>query len=176
MGSVVNSINVKTAIESEDDYDWTIPTKSRVVGCASSVDSTFAEFAYLDPDQQDERYNGAVGMYTPQCGLANVLLIWSGTEYLYHCLKHNDVDLPEEGLAVLRLFPLFDWHSKKLYENLMDEDDREIMPFVRDFDQLRRQAISSLKVELTDAECDRLWYSHYERLAAKFGAEGILEW
>lgn len=115
-------------------------------------------------------------MYTPQCGLETVLLSWTGPEYLYHCLKHNDVDMPDEGLAVLRLFPLYDWHSNKLHQNLVNEDDREIMPFVRDFDQLRRQSNALLTTELTDADCDRLWSSHYQRLAAKFGADEVLEW
>ena len=165
-----------TAIESEDEFDWTIAAKSRVVGCSSSVRSTFAEFACLNSDEQDERYNTPLGMYTSHCGLENVFLAWTGPEYLYHCLQHNDIDLPEEGLAVLRLFPLYDWHSNKVYENLMNYEDREIMPFVRDFDQLRRQASATISDELMDADCDRLWTSHYERLAAKFGADEVLQW
>lgn len=176
LGSVANCIDIKTAIESEDEYDWTVSFKSRVVGCASSVDSSFAEFSYLNVDRNDERYKGAAGMYNLHCGLENVHLTWSGPEYLYHMLRHNDIDLPDEGFAVLRLFPLYDWHAKKLYDCLTNDDDREILPFVEDFDRLRRQALSSVEDELTDADCDRLWSSYYARLAAKFGADDVLDW
>lgn len=117
-------------------------------------------------------------MYSPHCGLENACLTWSGPEYMYNMLKFNDVDLPDEAFSVLRLFSLTDWHSKNLYDNLVNDDDSEVLPFVLDFDNLQRQARHSClrEAELTDEECDRLWDSHYASIAAKFDAGSCLHW
>ena len=117
-------------------------------------------------------------MYSSHGGLENVNLTWSGPEYLVNMFRHNEVDLPEEAFSVLRLFSLCDWHSKNLYLNLANEDDQEIHPFVVDFDKLRRQAKHAClrDEELTTEECDLLWESHYAAIAAKFGADDVLEW
>lgn len=178
LGGVVNCLDMKTAIESEDDYDWTITCSSRVVGCASPENATFAEFQALNSDKDKEQYKSPLGVYNLHSGLENVNLTWSGAEYLVQLFQHNNVDLPEEAFSVLRLFSLDDWHSKNLYETLTNEDDIEILPFVVDFDRLRRQTKATClqNEELTTAECDHLWESHYAAIVGKFGADVVLNW
>lgn len=178
LGSVINYFDIKTATESEDDFDWSILCCSRVVGCACPDDATLAEFRGLDDDRQESGFNSLSGMYSPHCGLENVKLSWTGPEYMRHVLKHNNVDLPDEAFSVLRLFLLYDWHTKNLYENLANDDDVDVRQFVISFDRLRRQARQEClrSTELSNVECDRLWHSHYAAIVAKFDAGNDLKW
>jgi inositol oxygenase len=163
------------AAESEDEYDWTICSHSRVVGCAAApTGATFDEFRCLNADELDDRYSSPQGIYRPGCGMENVLLTWTGPEYMYHFMTHNNVSIPSEGFAVLRLFPLFDWHTLGGYEILANEDDVDVHPFVLDFDEMRRSAMRS--TEMSEEECDVLWFTHYSHLVSKYGADGLLMW
>ncbi|CAB9526378.1 Inositol oxygenase [Seminavis robusta] len=177
LASVVHDLEEGAAGEN-DDYDWTLPSTSRVVGCAHPNNAIFTEFKDLNSDEHDDRYSTPLGVYTRHCGLANVDLTWSGPEYLHMMLQHNEVDLPQEGFDLLRLFQLRDWHTKGLYDSLANEDDEEIQSFIVDFDQLRKHTLEVClsSPELTDTECDQLWRSHYACIAAKFGADVVLEW
>lgn len=41
-------------------------------------------------------------MYTPHCGLDQLLISWSHDEYLYQLLKHNKAKLPKKALLMIR--------------------------------------------------------------------------
>jgi len=115
-------------------------------------------------------------MYEPGCGLDNVLLTWTGPEYVYSMLKHNGVSLPDAGFAMLRLFSLFDWHGKNDYGHLTNVDDEDVQNFVADFDDMRRAAtIAAIyQPEMSDDECELLWKTHYVNVVTKYGADGVL--
>ena len=93
-------------------------------------------------------------------------------------LKHNCVDIPEEGLQMIRLAPFYDWHTNNLYSNLANEDDQALRPLVADFADLIRRSKNECfgAEELTDEECDALWNEHYADIANKYAASGNLRW
>ena len=97
---------------------------------------------------------------------------------MYNMLRHNKVYIPEDGLSVLRLFSLDDWHRKNLYSVFTNEEDDDVLPFVKDFDHLRRSARKAFftSTEMTDEECNELWDSHYSHIARKYGASEKLLW
>lgn len=169
---------MKTAAESEDDYDWTITCRSRVVGCAAPKRANFGEFRNLNQDERDSRYNTVQGMYSQQCGLDNVLMAWTGPEYMYHMLKHNGSFIPQEGLAMLRYFSLGDWHNHGEYLHLTYENDEAFQPFVAEFDQLRRETRRRCNDigDLGDDECNKLWDDHYGSIVAKYCGDDALLW
>jgi inositol oxygenase len=178
LGAVVNFIDMNTAVESEDDYDWTITCRSRIVGCKAPDRVNFNEFRALNADESDTRYNSSLGMYYHGCGLDKVLLAWTGPEYMYHMLKHNESLIPQEGLAMLRLFSLGDWHSHDEYKQLTNADDAVVQPLVAEFDQLRRETrrrCNSID-EMTDEQCDKLWDDHYGSIVAKYCGDEDLSW
>ena len=144
LGAILNLIDSRATVKSDDGYDWTVCCSARVVGCKAPSNATLHEFRDLNKDEMDARYNSSLGMYEPRTGLENILLTWTGPEYMYHMLKRNHVDIPEEGFTILRLFPLRDWHSKGGYLALANEDDEDVKPFVADFDELRREVRNSL--------------------------------
>jgi len=180
LGGVVKCIDEETAMEAGNDFDWTIPSPSGVVGCSQLPrgGSTHGEeFGYLNPDQHDPRYAGDIGMYGAHCGLDNVLLAWTGPEYIYHWLKFNRVEIPEDGLRLVRLAPLEDWHSPSqndfsgCYSKLANEDDEEIKSFVAEFASLlQTQQCPDFSDELTCEDCDKLWATHYASIAIKYHA------
>jgi inositol oxygenase len=178
LGTVVNLIDIETAADSEDDYDWTISCRSRVVGCKAPARANFGEFRNLNADENDFRYNSPLGMYYRGCGLNNILMAWTGPEYMYHMLNHNASLIPDEGLAMMRFFSLGDWHSHDEYQQLTNNDDSTVQPFVTEFDHLRRETRHrcNSSAEMSDEECEKLWDDHYGTIVAKYCGEIDLSW
>ena len=129
-------------------------------------------------DEEDSRYNSDTGVYQANCGLDHVQLMWSGCEYMWHLLRHNNAALPEEAFAMLRYFLLGDWHEHGEYSSLTNVDDEDMLPFIQEFDSLRRSV--RLKCvdcgDLTDEQCSSLWESHYAGIAAKYGCDHVFDW
>jgi len=169
---------MKTAAESEDDYDWTITCRSRVIGCAAPARANFSEFRNLNADERDSRYSTPLGLYSHGCGLNKVLMAWTGPEYMYHMLKHNESLIPEEGLAMLRYFSLGDWHTHDEYQQLTNDDDAVFQPFVAEFDYLRRETRRQCNGinDLSNEECEKLWDEYYGSIVAKYCGDDALMW
>jgi inositol oxygenase len=178
LAGVANLIDMVTAVESENDYDWTISSRGRVVGCTPPASITFGEYRSLNADEYDPTYNSLQGMYDLHCGFDNVLLAWTGPEYMYYMLKHNEVNIPDEGLKMLRLASLYDWHTNNAYSQFATEDDEDVQMSVADFDELIRAARDETRDcnEMCSTDCEGLWKSHYADIATKYGADGNLMW
>ena len=170
----------QTGATAESFYDWTISSKSRIVGCKipRRAISYFGEFRHLNADENDPRFNSDTGVYQAHCGLENVLLIWSGCEYVYHLLRHNHATLPEEAYAMLRYFLLFDWHEHQEYSSLTNDVDDDMLLFIQEFCALRRRVKSSCVDcgDLTDDQCQFLWDSHYANISAKYNCDHLFYW
>lgn len=176
LGCIAKVIDARTSIESEDEYDWTLASRSRIVGSASPDRVSFAEFKYLNADEFELKTKPE-GIYEPHCGLENVVMAWTGPEYIYHMLKHNDALIPDEGLAMLRYFSLGDWHTHHEYQHVTNEDDEDVKAFVADFDSLRRTVRKNCVEDMSVEECDRLWEEHYSPIVAKYGlGDRVLRW
>lgn len=176
------SSSIQPQVERDDDdgFDWTIYTDSRVMGCKASETSTFAEFRHLNPDTGDTLKSTTNGIYTEHVGLETVLLSWSSSDYMHSMLQHNNVRLPNEAYAVLKLFPVVDWHTRGKYASLSNETDEELKLFVAEFYELFQQSLEMVSAgkhhELSDGECEQLWKNHYSLIAKKYGAGGVLDW
>jgi len=178
LAGVVSLIDNDNAIAA-DDYDWSVGSRARVVGCSAPQSAIFSEFRSLNPDERDPCYSSLQGMYETRCGLDNVLLTWTGPEYLYFLMKYNEVNMPDEGLKMLRLASLYDWHTKGSYAQFANDDDQDMQSFVADFDELNRVAKEEMRYadyEMTSEECTRLWKTHYASIASKYGVDGELQW
>lgn len=177
LGAAVKVLDTHTGNQAES-YDWSISSRVRVVGCKVPSRATFREFQCLNTDGDDSRYNTDTGIYQEHCGLDNVLLQWTGNEYMYYLLKHNNTSLPNEALACLRYNLLGDFHEHNEYSVLMNKDDEDMLPFIQTFDALRRSV--RLKcvdcADLSDEECSSLWDGYYSNLAAKYQCDHIFSW
>jgi inositol oxygenase len=177
LGQAVKVLDPETKEIADSLYDWTISSRSRIVGCKAPDRASFSEFRHLNTDEVDSRYNTDVGAYTRYCGLDKVCLTWTGCEYMYHLLRHNSC-LPDEGLAMVRYFLLGDWHAHYEYSALTNEDDADALPFVAEFDALRRRVrlICMDCCDLSDDQCKLLWEGHYGVIASKYHCNHTFEW
>lgn len=178
LGSAVKSVE-ETRMEDDSDqeaFDWTIACETRVVGSLVPVDSSFIRYQGDDTAMSKA---ASLDMYAPQCGLDQVLLCWTGPEYMYHLLRHNHVMIPEEGLQVLRLAALQDWHTGGHYGWLANDQDESVKSLAYEFyavlqavdDECRQNAL-----KIDDAACNRLWKECYACIAQKYRAGGVLTW
>ena len=170
--------------DDKDDYDWTVACRSRIVGCSTPVGASLAglrdEFRTLCHDEEDPLFSTELGIYEQGCGLCNVLMQWTGPEYMYWMLRHNGAMLPELALHVIRYFPLSGWHRRGEYSDLTNTLDNSFRDTVSDFDERcrisRRECECEGVSEISDSECERLWQSFYSPIAAKYGCHIDMSW
>ena len=73
---------------------WSVVGDTFPVGCAFDKSIILPETFEGNPDHYDPVYSTENGIYSPGCGMDNVMLSWGHDEYLYQCV---------EALLTLRL-------------------------------------------------------------------------
>lgn len=106
---------------------WGIVGDTFVVGCKLSDKLVYSEFNKENGDYNNPNYNTKLGIYKENCGLDNVYCSWGHDEYLYQVLKHNNVQLPEEALYIIRFHSLYAYHKHGDYEYLTNEKDKKML-------------------------------------------------
>jgi inositol oxygenase len=112
---------------------WAVVGDSYPVGCAFSPRIVYPEYLDSNPDRLDPRLSSPLGVYDAGCGLANVHLSWGHDEYLYHVVTQAGCLLPEPALYMIRYHSFYPWHREEEYGQLLDDRDRELLPWVRKF-------------------------------------------
>jgi inositol oxygenase len=109
---------------------WAVVGDTFPVGCAYSDKIVFHEMFGANPDSKVPEYQTKLGVYKEGCGLNNVDLSWGHDEYLYMVTKPY---LPEEAQYMIRYHSCYPIHREGAYEYLMDDRDREMFAWVREF-------------------------------------------
>jgi inositol oxygenase len=109
---------------------WAVVGDTFPVGCRFSERIVYHEFFAENADCDDPRYETALGIYEPNCGLRNVMMSWGHDEYLYHVLGEY---LPEPARYMIRYHSFYAWHREGEYDWLCDEHDREMLPWAQKF-------------------------------------------
>jgi inositol oxygenase len=109
---------------------WAVVGDTFPVGCGFSERIVYHEYFAANPDAHDSRYNTRLGIYQEGCGLRNVQMSWGHDEYLYHVLNKY---LPEPALYMIRFHSFYAWHREADYDWLCDDHDREMLPWVQQF-------------------------------------------
>src|SRR2546428_3937023 len=109
---------------------WAVVGDTFPVGCAWSDKIVFHQFFAENPDHSERRYQTRTGVYSDGCGLDNVHLSWGHDEYLYHVVKDY---LPPEALYMIRYHSFYPAHREGEYQHLMNEKDKAMFKWVRDF-------------------------------------------
>ncbi|KAI0880708.1 DUF706-domain-containing protein [Annulohypoxylon maeteangense] len=111
---------------------WDVVGDTFPVGCAFDKRIIYPDTFKNNPDSKDPIYNTKFGIYSPGCGMDNVMLSWGHDEYLYHVVKDQST-LPPESLAMIRYHSFYPWHKENAYRELMDEHDEDMLKAVRAF-------------------------------------------
>ncbi|RHX96656.1 hypothetical protein DYB37_011078 [Aphanomyces astaci] len=118
-----------------DGDQWSLGGDTWVIGCAIPDSTVFPEFNSLNPDMQNPAYNTPLGIYEPNCGLADLKFAWGHDEYMYQMLVFNGASIPDEGLAMIRYHSCYPWHNKKEYTHLMAPGDDALLEWVLEFNK-----------------------------------------
>ncbi|MCJ1229327.1 hypothetical protein MMC12_005992 [Toensbergia leucococca] len=111
---------------------WDVVGDTFPVGCAFDRRIIYPDTFKGNPDHDHEMYGTKNGIYTPGCGMDNIMLSWGHDEYLYHIVKDQS-KLPDEALAMIRYHSFYPWHSAGAYMEFMNEKDVKMLEAVRAF-------------------------------------------
>ncbi|KAI1734223.1 DUF706-domain-containing protein [Xylaria scruposa] len=111
---------------------WDVVGDTFPVGCAFDERIIYPGSFSDNPDIKDPIYNTKYGIYSPGCGLDNVMLSWGHDEYLYNIVKDQST-LPAEALAMIRYHSFYPWHREGAYREFMNEHDEKMLDAVRAF-------------------------------------------
>ncbi|KAK5628752.1 hypothetical protein RRF57_004467 [Xylaria bambusicola] len=111
---------------------WDVVGDTFPVGCAFDERIIYPGSFSDNPDIHDPIYSTKYGIYSPGCGLDNIMLSWGHDEYLYEIVK-NQSTLPPEALAMIRYHSFYPWHKEGAYREFMNEHDEKMLEAVRAF-------------------------------------------
>jgi len=111
---------------------WAVVGDTFPVGCAFSPKIVFPEFFAGNPDSRAPKYSTRLGIYGEGGGLEQVDMSWGHDEYIYQVLKDY---LPEEARYMLRYHSFYPAHLEGEYQYLMNDHDKEMFHWVREFNQ-----------------------------------------
>ncbi|KAG7797914.1 hypothetical protein KL944_004735 [Ogataea haglerorum] len=111
---------------------WDVVGDTFPVGCRFCTKIIHYEFFKANPDYYNPLYNTKYGIYSPHCGLENVMLSWGHDEYMYHLAKEQS-RLPPQALAMIRYHSFYPWHQEGAYKYLMNDRDEEMLRAVKEF-------------------------------------------
>lgn len=112
---------------------WDVVGDTFPVGCAFDDRIIYGSESFKDnEDYGHEIYGTKFGIYSPGCGLDNIMLSWGHDEYLYHVVKDQST-LPPEALAMIRYHSFYPWHSAGAYHELMNDHDKGMLKAVKAF-------------------------------------------
>ncbi|PNY27090.1 Inositol oxygenase 1 [Tolypocladium capitatum] len=155
--------------ELETQGQWDVVGDTFPVGCAFDecivLPGTFAN----NPDVHDPVYSTRFGIYSPGCGLDNVMLSWGHDEYLYHVVRDQSV-LPDEALAMIRYHSFYPWHREGAYRELMCEKDHDMLKAVRAFNPY------DLYSKSDDVPSVEELKPYYMELIDEFFPQRVLKW
>jgi len=114
---------------------WLVVGDTFPLGCPFSDKNVLWESFQQNPDYANPRFNTGLGIYKPQCGLSNVTMSWGHDEYLYRVIVGNGIKLPLPALYMLRFHSFYPWHKENAYQELLDDQDREMLKYVKDFNE-----------------------------------------
>ena len=109
---------------------WAVVGDTFPLGCGFSDKIVYHEFFTENSDTNVPEYQSRLGIYQDGCGLDNVCMSWGHDEYLYHVVKDY---LPTEALYMIRYHSCYPIHRERQYEFLMNDTDREMFRWVREF-------------------------------------------
>jgi inositol oxygenase len=149
---------------------WDVVGDTFPVGCAFDDKIIYGAKSFAaNPDSKDPIYASQHGIYTPGCGLDNVMLSWGHDEYLYHVVKDQS-KLPDEALAMIRYHSFYPWHQAGAYGWMMDEKDKEMLKAVKAFNPYDLYSKSDEKPKVEDLK------EYYLELIDEFFPQKVIRW
>jgi inositol oxygenase len=149
-----------------DEPQWAVVGDTFPVGCAWSDKIVYPGFFTANPDRLRPELQTENGIYETGCGMRNLHMSWGHDEYLYRVTRDY---LPEPAQYMIRYHSCYPIHREGAYQHLLDDHDREMLPWVRTFNPYDLYSKSDSRPDLKDHQ------SFYDDLIAEF-FPGKLSW
>ncbi|KAM0545432.1 hypothetical protein ACHAPJ_011337 [Fusarium lateritium] len=149
---------------------WDVVGDTFAVGCAFDDRIIFGTESFKNnEDYNNPIYSTKHGIYTPGCGLDNVMLSWGHDEYLYHIVKDQST-IPDEGLAMIRYHSFYPWHREGAYHELMNEHDKKMLEAVKAFNPY------DLYSKSDDSPDPETLKPYYQELIDEYFPKKVIRW
>ncbi|KAI9158862.1 Inositol oxygenase 1 [Paramyrothecium foliicola] len=155
--------------ELETQGQWDVVGDTFPVGCAFDKRIIYPDTFANNPDSKDPIYSTKHGIYSPGCGLDNVMLSWGHDEYLYHVVKDQST-LPDEALAMIRYHSFYPWHREGAYRDLMCDKDWAMMKAVQAFNPYDLYSKSDSVPNVEELK------PYYMELLDEFFPQKVIKW
>ncbi|XWS49263.1 hypothetical protein CRYUN_Cryun13aG0149000 [Craigia yunnanensis] len=140
---------------------WAVVGDTFPVGCAFDEANVHHKYFKENPDFNSSKYNTKNGVYSEGCGLDNVLMSWGHDDYMYMVAKENGTTLPSAGLFIIRYHSFYPLHKYGAYTQLMNEEDKENIKWLKVFNKYDLYSKSKVLVDVEEVK------PYYESLIAK---------
>ncbi len=138
---------------------WAVVGDTFPVGCGYSDKIVFPEYFQNNPDGEIPLLQTKYGIYSPGCGFDQIHMSWGHDEYLYHVVKDY---LPPVAGYIIRYHSFYPAHYDGEYAYLMNEKDKEMLPWVQRFQKYDLYSKADEPLEI-----DTLM-PYYKELVAEF--------
>ncbi|EFJ32371.1 hypothetical protein SELMODRAFT_230879 [Selaginella moellendorffii] len=153
-----------------EEPQWAVVGDTFPLGCPFSKSIVHSEFFDRNPDSRDPRFNTGNGVYELGCGLDKIVMSWGHDEYLYQVLKRNDCNLPPQALFIIRYHSFYALHRAGDYKQFMDDFDREMYPWLEEFNKYDLYSKSKVRVDVEAAK------PYYLSLIDKYFPNKAIKW
>ena len=147
---------------------WGMVGDTFIVGCQLPEKIVYPEYNKENKDKDNTKYSTKLGIYSKNCGLENVKCSWGHDEYLYQVLKHNQCNLPEEALYIIRYHSLYSYHTNGEYQHFVNQKDKEYFKWLKLFNKY------DLYTKSEEVTLDEETKKYYQNLVNKFLNNGVL--
>eukprot|EP00245_Coleochaete_scutata_P015455 TRINITY_DN6887_c0_g2_i1.p1 TRINITY_DN6887_c0_g2~~TRINITY_DN6887_c0_g2_i1.p1 ORF type:complete len:328 (-),score=64.93 TRINITY_DN6887_c0_g2_i1:646-1629(-) len=149
---------------------WAVVGDTFPVGCKFDSRIVHSKYFAENPDDGDPRYNSQCGVYEAGCGLDKLKMSWGHDEYMYHVMVMNGTTLPPEALYITRYHSFYALHKEGAYKEFMNDFDREMFPWIKEFNKYDLYSKSTEKVDVEELK------PYYQSLIAKYFPQRELKW
>ncbi|CAI5467339.1 unnamed protein product [Closterium sp. Yama58-4] len=149
---------------------WAVVGDTFPVGCRFSNKIVHSKFFNSNPDSSVEDLSTECGIYEEGCGMDKVHISWGHDEYMYQVLVQNGCSIPPQGLYMIRYHSFYALHRDEEYQHLMDDFDREMLPWLKDFNQYDLYSKSAQRLDMEELK------PYYQRLIARYIPKATLKW
>ncbi|KAJ3324450.1 hypothetical protein HDV06_006861 [Boothiomyces sp. JEL0866] len=133
-----------------DTFPLGLPFSSKIV---------YYEYFASNPDSVNPKFNSGLGIYSPHCGLDNVVMSFGHDEYMYHVVQKY---LPTEACFIIRYHSFYAAHTAGEYEELLSQSDLLNLEWLREFNKYDLYSKSANQIDLLSVS------EYYQDLIAEF--------
>ncbi|KAL5697689.1 inositol oxygenase [Ranunculus cassubicifolius] len=131
---------------------WCVVGDTFPLGCAFNEAIVHHKYFAENPNYQNPKYNTKLGIYSEKCGLDKVTMTWGHDEYMYLVAKGNNTTLPPASLFIIRFHSFYALHRANAYAYLMDEEDEEMLKWLRVFNKYDLYSKSKVRVNVEEVK------------------------